>query len=85
MANNPNFAENSLIYYTMDIKNIVRNRRRELGISQEDLAEMSEVSLATIKNIERGEGNPTFKTVMKVMDILGLEIIFQVRNTLSSS
>lgn len=69
----------------MDIKNIVRNRRRELGISQEDLAEMSEVSLATIKNIERGEGNPTFKTVMKVMDILGLEIIFQVRNTLSSS
>lgn len=85
MANNPNFAENSLIYYTMDIKNIVRNRRRELGISQEDLAEMSEVSLATIKNIERGEGNPTFKTVMKVMEILGLEIIFQVRNTLSSS
>lgn len=69
----------------MDIKNIVRNRRRELGISQEDLAEMSEVSLATIKNIERGEGNPTFKTVMKVMEILGLEIIFQVRNTLSSS
>lgn len=69
----------------MDIKNIVRNRRRELGISQEDLAEMSEVSLATIKNIERGEGNPTFKTVMKVMEILGLEIIFQVRNTLSDS
>ena len=69
----------------MDIKNFVRNRRRELGISQEDLAEMSEVSLATIKNIERGEGNPTFKTVMKVMDILGLEIIFQVRNTLSDS
>ena len=85
MANNPNFAENSLIYYTMDIKNIVRNRRRELGISQEDLAEMSEVSLATIKNIERGEGNPTFKTVMKVMEILGLEIVFQVRNTLSDS
>lgn len=69
----------------MDIKNIVRNRRRELGISQEDLAEMSEVSLATIKNIERGEGNPTFKTVMKVMEILGLEIVFQVRNTLSDS
>lgn len=69
----------------MDINNIIRNRRRELGISQEDLAEMSEVSLATIKNIERGEGNPTFKTVMKVMEILGLEIIFQVRNTLSSS
>lgn len=69
----------------MDINNIIRNRRRELGISQEDLAEMSEVSLATIKNIERGEGNPTFKTVMKVMEILGLEIVFQVRNTLSDS
>lgn len=69
----------------MDVNNIIRNRRRELGISQEDLAEMSEVSLATIKNIERGEGNPTFKTVMKVMEILGLEVIFRVRNTLGDS
>lgn len=69
----------------MDIKSIVRDRRRVLGISQEDLAEMSEVSLATIKNIERGEGNPTFKTVMKVMEILGLEVIFRVRNTLGDS
>lgn len=69
----------------MDINNIIRNRRRELGISQEDLAEMSEVSLATIKNIERGEGNPTFKTVMKVMEILGLEILFRIRNTLGDS
>ena len=58
----------------------IATRRKTLGISQIDLAEMSGVSLATIKNIERGTGNPSFETVEKLLSVLGLEIQFKVRN-----
>jgi len=55
-------------------------RRKNLGISQNDLAEMSGVSLATIKNIERGKGNPSFETVKKILAVLGMEILLKVRS-----
>ena len=64
----------------MLISKTIATRRKTLGISQNDLAEMSGVSLATIKNIERGAGNPSFQTVEKILSVLGLEIQFRVRS-----
>ena len=64
----------------MSIFATISTRRKSLGISQNDLAEMSGVSLATIKNIERGVGNPSFETVEKILSVLGMEIFFKVRN-----
>ncbi len=59
----------------------MKSRRKTLSISQLDLAEMAEVSLATVKDIERGKGNPSLATVNKIIEVLGMEIIFQVRQT----
>lgn len=64
----------------MPLSITISTRRKTLGISQNDLAEMSGVSLATIKNIERGKGNPSFETVEKILAVLGLEIQFKVRS-----
>lgn len=64
----------------MDLATSISARRKILGISQNDLAEMSGVSIATIKNIERGAGNPSFETAEKILSVLGLEIQFKVRN-----
>ncbi len=64
----------------MSIFATISTRRKTLGISQNDLAEMSGVSLAIIKNIERGVGNPSFETVEKILSVLGMEIFFKVRN-----
>lgn len=64
----------------MDLVTSISTRRKTLGISQNDLAEMSGVSLATIKNIERGKGNPSFETVEKILAVLGMEILFKVKN-----
>ena len=64
----------------MDIAASISARRKTLGISQNDLAEMSGVSLATIKNIERGKGNPSFETVEKILAVLGMEILLKVRS-----
>ena len=65
----------------MDLKEVMKSRRKTLSIYQLDLAEMAEVSLATVKDIERGKGNPSLATVNKIIEVLGMEMIFQVRQT----
>ena len=58
---------------------MVKEHRGVLGISQLDLAEMAGISLATVKDIERGAGNPSMKTVARILEVLGLEMQFQIR------
>ncbi len=65
----------------MELLDIIKSRRETLQLSQLDLAEMSMVSLATIKDIERGKGNPSLSTVQKILDVLGVEIEYKVRHT----
>ena len=52
-----------------------------LGITQQDLADMSEIAISTIKKIESGKGNPSLSTVEKIMDILGMEVKYEIRQT----
>lgn len=63
----------------MDLKDVMKTRRKTLAISQQDLAELSGVSLPTVKEIERGHGNPSLATVSKLLDVLGMEIIYKVK------
>jgi y4mF family transcriptional regulator len=63
----------------MELKDIIKQRRETLSLTQQDLAEMAQVGLATIKDIERGKGNPTLNTAMKILDILGMEIEYRIR------
>lgn len=65
----------------MELNEIMKQRREMLSLTQQDLAEMSQVGLATIKDIERGKGNPTLSVVKKILDILGIEIEYRVRQT----
>ncbi len=64
----------------MDILTEIKERRMVLGLKQEDLSEMAGVSLATIKDIDRGVGNPSVKTIEKIANILGLELKLVVKN-----
>ena len=59
----------------------MKKRREVLSLTQQDLAEMAHVGVATVKDIERGQGNPSLSTIKKILDILGVELIFQVRKT----
>lgn len=60
---------------------MLKSRRKTLAISQLDLAEMAGVGLATVKDIERKKGNPSMSMVLRILEVLGMEIIFQVRKT----
>mgnify|MGYP003294118256 CR=1 FL=1 len=67
----------------MTLQETLKERRKTLSLSQKDLAEMAELSLATVKDIERGKANPSFDTVSRIMDVLGMEIVYRVRRTIS--
>lgn len=72
----------SLLCHTMELKDIMKQRREILSLTQQDLAEMAQVGLATIKDIERGKGNPAQNTVKKIIEVLGIEIDYRVRQTI---
>ena len=55
--------------------NIIRERRSELSLSQENLSNKSDVAIKTIHSVELGKANPSVKTLEKILDNLGLQII----------
>lgn len=65
----------------MDIGTVIKERRTLLGISQQDLSDYSGVGISTVKDLERGVGNPSVETLKKILDVVGLEMIFQVKQT----
>jgi transcriptional regulator with XRE-family HTH domain len=57
----------------------IKERREILKITQESLADLSGVGLRTIKQFEGGKANPTFNTLQEIADVLGLELVLQVK------
>lgn len=58
----------------------IKQRRQRLDIRQSDLADLAEVGLRTLIAIENGTGNPSFKTLIKIVDVLGLELNLTVKS-----
>ena len=48
--------------------------RQEQGISQRQLAEMSDVKQPQIARMERGDANPQLETLLKVLAPLGMTL-----------
>ena len=63
-----------------DLIQQLKVRREVLSLTQEALAELSGVGLRTLKQLESGKGNPTLLTIEKLADVLGLELMLQVKS-----
>lgn len=59
--------------------NLIKERRKILKVRQEDLAEISGVALRTIVLVERGEGNPSLETLLKIAEVLGMELQLNIK------
>lgn len=59
----------------------IKDRREVLGVTQEHLAELSGVGLRTLKALESGKSNPTFETLDRLADVLGMELKLEIRQT----
>ena len=61
------------------IGQIIKQRRKNLLITQKELAELAGIGINTLTKIERGEANPSFDLLQKVLDTLGLEVVVQIK------
>ena len=57
----------------------IRNRRKELNITQPHLAELAKVSTNTLYKLERGQGNPSLEVLNKLAEVLGIELTIEVK------
>ena len=57
----------------------IRDRRKELGITQPHLAEVAGVSTNTLYKLEKGQGNPTLNVLNKLAEVLGMELKLEVK------
>lgn len=58
-----------------EIGRIIQIRRKELGITQQELADICEVGINTLVAIERGQGNPSVRTLAKIASAVGYELV----------
>jgi transcriptional regulator with XRE-family HTH domain len=63
------------------LASLIKERRRELGISQIDLAELSDVSVRQLSDIETQKASPTVETLSKICETLGLSIELKVKGS----
>ncbi len=56
----------------MDFRGVLRARRRELGMTQRDLASVVKVTPVAISQWERGETRPSYKASSKLAKALGM-------------
>lgn len=59
----------------------IKERRKELGLTQNTLALLSQVGINTIVSIERGSKSPSLDTLTKVADVLGLDLTLQLKES----
>lgn len=71
--------DNQINSLRVSIGEQIRLRRKELMITQPDLADITGISINTLYKIERGQANPTIEVLGKILDVLGLEITVGVK------
>lgn len=57
----------------------IGNRRKALGLGQEELAELAGVSVRFLRALEHGKVSVRLDKVFDVLDTLGLEVVVKVR------
>ena len=62
-----------------ELTQAIKNRRKTLDINQKQLSELTEIGLRTIKGLESGKTNPTLKTVVTILNVLGLKLTIKTQ------
>ena len=70
-----------------NLANHLKTKRKQAGISQEELARQTGVSLTLIRDIERKAANPTLSSLVKIADAFDISIaeLLDFNNSLKDS
>ncbi len=62
---------------TQEIANLIHYYRKQSGLSQQELARLAGVGKTVIYDIEKGKESVRFNTLLKVLDVLNIQIKFE--------
>jgi len=64
------------------IADTIVKRRIEIGMEQEELCDYADIGISTLSKLENAKANVTIETLEKIINILGLEIMIQTKQTI---
>ncbi|MEI6048230.1 MAG: helix-turn-helix transcriptional regulator [Bacteroidota bacterium] len=62
-----------------ELGKLIKHRRKVLGLTIRELADLAGMSKTTISQIERGVSNPTFEVLQNIFEYLNWEIKVEVK------
>lgn len=65
----------------LQIGELIAERRSQLSLKQQDLAEMTGITSKTIYLIENGKANPSLLVLQKLLDVLGMDVFIDIKKT----
>lgn len=65
---------------TSEIGSFIKNQRKEMAVTQEDLANFAGLSRVGVVKLEKEEGDIKLSTLIKVANLLGFEIVLKKRS-----
>lgn len=65
----------------MNLGERIKERRILLKITQSELADIASVSVRTVISLENNTGNPSLEVLSQVADVLGLEVVLQIKKS----
>ncbi|MBN1864258.1 MAG: helix-turn-helix domain-containing protein [Victivallales bacterium] len=70
---------------TAEIGRLIRMRRVLLKVDQRSLSEICGISVHALSDIESGKGNPTLKSLNRVLEALGMELSVGVKSSVKAA
>lgn len=67
------------IHNAQELGALIRRRRRELGLTQTEVADVANVNLRFVSELERGKPTARLENVMRVLATLGIELEARIR------
>ena len=61
--------------------NLLATRRYELAMTQQEVAELADISLRNLKQIEAGRANPGLQPLLRLLYVLGLQLTLDKRTS----
>jgi DNA-binding XRE family transcriptional regulator len=69
-----------IVKKTSEIGSFVKNQRKEMNVTQDELANFAGLSRVGVVKLEKEEGDIKLSTLIKVANLLGFEIVLKKRS-----
>lgn len=74
------FGNNAVLSDVVQLGQAVRNKRKQDGLTQQDLAAIANVGVRFVSDLENGKATVQLESVMAVLQALGLQLLLAAKS-----